>query len=206
LVAVAGISMKNRHVKQQHLVFGIFFIWFVIALCIIPISALQFYIVLMPSVAYFCALAITTIGYKYEFTALVVTFSIILTNDVLFKRYSTYYREKQDHLIRDITLNTSPEAIAFVGNPNYAIYRPSIGYYHFIHRGIWMTMPTKEKNKIRNSFGDDNKAPHIISYDYNIRTFFPELKEKIQENYKAVPGTLRSKGRIYEYELFYSKE
>jgi hypothetical protein len=206
IMVITVQSIQNKSITASHTVFGIFFIWFVIALYLIPISALQFYIIFIPSMCYFSSIALDKIYRKINFIPVAIILTILIISDSTLKRTFDHYRMKQDYTISYITKNTKATDIAFVGHPNYAIYRPSISFYQFIHREIWLTMSEEEKEKINHIVRSDHNRPQIISYDYNLRTFFKDLKSEIKNNYTVVPGTTTSKGHIYEYALLIVKE
>ena len=206
ILFVLYIYLKEKLISQIDLVFGIFYIWFIISLYLIPISALQFYIIFIPAMCYFSSILLGYIFDKTNFTPIVIVFIIMISNDILLRRKPNGYRRIQDSLISYILKNTNENEKVFVGNPNYALYRPSISYYHFIHRGIWLSMNEIDKNKIKKIIKNDSLRPQIISYDYNLRTFFSDLEVEIRKNYEVVKGSTIDKGNIYEYELLVRKE
>jgi len=199
-------SLRKRLIKETTKIFGIFYIWFIVALYLVPISALQFYIIFIPAMCYFSSLTLITIYKRSNFIPVVVLFLIFILNDKIMYKKQSSYRKIQDYLISSIIKNTDKTDRALVGNPNYALYRPSISFYHFIHEGSYLSMPEYEKRKIINTVLDKNLKPKIISFDWNIRVFFKEIKPAIDNNYQLVPGSHLLEGAEYEYKLFFAKD
>lgn len=209
LSIIGGIILIIKNKKKANttqVLMGLYYIWFIASLYLIPISALQFYIIVVPSICFFAGLTLNYIHEKLNFIPIALILISLVYNDYRTRVFYGSHRVIQDNMITYLTENTSKSEAIFVGNPNYAIYRPSHNYYHFIHWGVWLILTDEEKDEFRSLFKSIETMPRIISYDYNIKSMFKELVPLIEKHYETIPGMITNPGHMYEQRLLIRKE
>jgi len=200
--------LKERTINKYSVLFGINILWFYISLLIIPISALQFYLILIPSILYFIIVFVEVFKRKeIQASIIIAVVCLNLYNKIhFFNSKKSPYRVTQERIIEYITVNTDRNDIVFGGNPLFATFRKHIGHYQFIHAGVFLMMPLEEIDFIEKNIINKIIIPKIITYDYNVRLFSDELIEFIEKNYKYVEGTQFRLGPEYEIKLLRLKK
>jgi hypothetical protein len=201
-ILVLAFKKNRKHVdKTLVCIFSISLIWFFCALHLVPISALQFYIIATPALIFFATTALYITYKRISFLAILIPFSLMIYKDYNYFNYSRDFHINQDKVITYIINNSNPDDKILVGNPNYALYRRSISYYSIMHEGIFLVMPDKDKRFIERTLKTDGLRPKFISYDWNIKNLPLNISDVIIKHYKELPNLTLSRGSDYEYKL-----
>lgn len=193
ILALLGIAFalkksKNSKWINEEKVFFVLLIGFILALYLVPISALQFYIIVIPALIYFATGFLETLTQKFNICAIYTTFILIILIDDFRAYHYINYQHFHKRVVSEVHKLSAPDDLFLGGHPKFSLYRPSINFHHIVHHGIFLNMTEKDKFNLKTALTQTSPKKIFIEYDYNMKRLPKDFQEIISRDFKPVSG------------------